>query len=261
MKKYDIRALNELIHQNDIELFSPVVLDGFWTGYYVSSFGSLYKIKKDKIKEIKLSKDDNGYLIAGLSFYDLDGNKQRASIGIHRIVAFCFIENPDNKDEVNHIDLNKENNHKWNLEWVDRSENMLHSYRNLSHKWGEDNTQSIYIEKQIRYVCELLQANKLTKKEISDLTGVAIYTIDGILNKRKWHHISSQYKINYTVKSVNTGSIKKYKESDIRLVCKYLQDKKFKLREISTITGVSIYVVCDIKRRKTWCDISKDYTF
>jgi hypothetical protein len=46
---------------------------------------------------------------------------------IHRLVAMAFVENPDNKPYVNHIDANTYNNEAVNLEWVTQQENMLHS--------------------------------------------------------------------------------------------------------------------------------------
>lgn len=46
---------------------------------------------------------------------------------VHRLVAEAFICNPCNKEFVNHIDNNGENNEVTNLEWVTHSENMLHS--------------------------------------------------------------------------------------------------------------------------------------
>lgn len=49
---------------------------------------------------------------------------------IHRIVAEAFIDNPDNKPTVNHIDANKENNHVDNLEWSTHSEQMIHAVDN-----------------------------------------------------------------------------------------------------------------------------------
>lgn len=55
-------------------------------------------------------------------------NNKGSSKAIHRLVALTYLTNPNNLPEVNHIDGNKLNNHVDNLEWVTRSENMIHAY-------------------------------------------------------------------------------------------------------------------------------------
>ena len=66
-----------------------------------------------------------GYLGVGLC-----KDRKRRIYFIHRLVAQAFINNPDNKPEINHMDENKENNCVSNLEWVTGKENSNHGTRN-----------------------------------------------------------------------------------------------------------------------------------
>lgn len=74
-------------------------------------------------KAIKPFKDSCGYLMVNLY-----NNDKKKTCLIHRLVATHFIDNPENKPCVNHIDGNKENNDIPNLEWATHSENMVHAY-------------------------------------------------------------------------------------------------------------------------------------
>ena len=46
---------------------------------------------------------------------------------VHRLVAECYIPNPNSLPEVNHLDGNKANNSVDNLEWCTRRDNAIHA--------------------------------------------------------------------------------------------------------------------------------------
>jgi len=68
-------------------------------------------------------KELSGYVRHGYKIVNAGERQER----LHRLVAEAFLQNPDGKLEVNHIDGNKLNNHVANLEWCTRTENMRHA--------------------------------------------------------------------------------------------------------------------------------------
>lgn len=86
-----------------------VKIEGF-ENYEVSNLGKVRNIKSGKI--LKPQPDKDGYLRLGL--YE---NNKKKKLFLHRIIATTFIDNPEGKPCVNHIDENKLNNDLSNLEW------------------------------------------------------------------------------------------------------------------------------------------------
>jgi hypothetical protein len=113
---------------------TTIPVKGFEGIYSVSDSGDVYSLSRkvvDKngrvtqLQERKISpilKD--GYLRVVLY-----KNGKSINRYLHVLVAEHFIPNPDNKPEVNHIDGNKLNCAKSNLEWNTRSENIRHMWK------------------------------------------------------------------------------------------------------------------------------------
>ena len=66
--------------------------------------------------------DKDGYLAVKLYKDRKCFNKR-----VNRLVAEVFIENPEGKTHVNHIDFDRTNNNVDNLEWCSPKENVQHS--------------------------------------------------------------------------------------------------------------------------------------
>jgi hypothetical protein len=86
--------------------------------YFVSNLGR-FKNNKNEIKTNYIP--STGYIRIRIS------NKKYL---LHRLVALTFLENPENKEFVNHKDGNKINNLLDNLEWATCLENNLHKISN-----------------------------------------------------------------------------------------------------------------------------------
>ena len=110
IKKLELEILNDL----DYEFFLPVEN---YENYFISNFGNVKNNKTNKI--MKQCNHRQGYKKIGLT-----KNGNRKMFLIHRLVALAFLENPDNKPKVDHIDENKANNNVKNLRWATVQENQ-----------------------------------------------------------------------------------------------------------------------------------------
>lgn len=105
------------------EIWLPI--KGYEWLYQVSSF---WRVMWRNGKILKLWRHLQWYLWINLC------NWNTKHTVVHRLVAQTFIANPDNKRTVNHKDWNKTNNFIDNLERATYSENIKHSFNELTRK-------------------------------------------------------------------------------------------------------------------------------
>lgn len=175
------------------ELWKPLLE---YKGIEVSSVGRIRKAANKRRKERILTefpKDRDGYYRC--SVQRLDGTW--TSQPVHRLVAKAFINNPEGKQAVNHIDGNRTNNKVENLEWATPRENVLHSFRYGSRKICKDiPKKTILTDYQISQIDNL--RSLYTVNQIAKLFNIEYQSLKNIIHKKKQcERLDNQQPSNY----------------------------------------------------------------
>ncbi len=163
-------------------------INGFECRYIVSNLGRIKSIDSNRILRQSTNRN-NGYLKTSVP---LEPKKRKLkTLRTHRIVAESFIPNPHKKETVNHIDGNKLNNTKSNLEWATYKEQSEHAYRlgliKPPRMYGEDNSQCKLNKTEVRIIRRL--KGKLSQVEIGKLFNVSGGVIGRIHRNEIWVNI------------------------------------------------------------------------
>lgn len=161
-----------------MEIWKPI--KDFENIYEVSNLGRIKSFKNYKISFLIGSSSGDGYRAITLC-----GNKNKR-IYIHRLVALHFIENLENKIEVNHINGIKDDNRVENLEWCTKSENSIHALKNGLAKSGENSKKHKLTEKQVKEI----KNSSLKGVELSKIYNIGEMQISRIKNNINWKYIN-----------------------------------------------------------------------
>jgi hypothetical protein len=131
---------------------------------------------------------------AGYLFVRVKAPQQEefVQVYVHRLVAFAFIGPPPSPaHQVNHIDMNKSNNHADNLEYLTGKENRAHAhklgaYRNTQ---GSRHHLARFTEPDIQSIRRRFDAQEATIQELATEYDVVWETIYYIVTRHTWKHV------------------------------------------------------------------------
>lgn len=165
-------------------------IKGYEGLYQVSNFGKIKSIPRHGTRK-NMHIISQNYNRCGYKIVNLYKNAKGKTKTVHRIVAETFMKNTLNKEDINHIDGNKDNNNVTNLEWTSHKENMKHARKNhlinisdkvieQGRKIGKTRAKKIL---QIEKYSIIKQWNSMT--EASKATGISISEISLCCNNKK----------------------------------------------------------------------------
>ena len=117
------------------------------------------------------------------------GRKHRLHTGVHRLVALCHLPNPDGRDQVNHKDGDKSNNHVSNLEWCAGSENVRHAFdTGLTHSPRGFAARRARLTPELLDTINTMLASGDRQVDIAATTGISQSVISQVKRKvRDWY--------------------------------------------------------------------------
>lgn len=223
---------------------------GLWSsiknypGYWVNKKG---EILGKKLNIYKQGRNHKGYPIVSM-YYKENNEYKLKTKSVHRIVAETFIynDNPKIKNQVNHIDGNKENNTVENLEWCTNQENKKHAIDNglVAYQKGEKHGSVILNNKQVINI----YTSDESRLYMAEKYNISKHHVSNIRGDNAWTHIT---------KNLTKGNYKNDRLLSEDII-KSIFISNLTNKEISEKYNIDKAIVSKIKNGKSYRNITKN---
>lgn len=149
----------------------------------VSNYGRVYSFSSNALRKTRIN--GSGYVSLPVALgKGKDGKRKQKTVLVHRLVAQAFVDNPLDKQTVNHKDEDKLNNKANNLEWMTLKENQNYGTRNIRQVLHNPNRKRVL---QVDCASGNVVAEFQCIRQASRITGVHPYGIASCC-KGKYKH-------------------------------------------------------------------------
>ena len=149
-------------------------IKGYEQKYVVSNQGDVLSWARGKL--LKQHINNRGYYAVGLY-----KNNKRKTYQVHALVLESFIKRPKGK-EPNHKNSIRADNRLENLEWLTRSENISHGYRNGRNSGKKLDSVTVR-------AMRAQHKQGWSQAEIAKKYGISSSTMSNIINRKLWKYV------------------------------------------------------------------------
>lgn len=231
-------------------------LRGFYPKYSIDNVGNIWSRAHGNEKLLKHSIDSRGY--HQVSLYDNKGMKSKFKI--HRLVAFNFLPRELVREQVDHLNCNKDENSEGNLEWVTNDENMRRATVNNLRPKGEASGNNKYPEETMKGIIYDLYIVKMKVPEIVKKYGVHEHTVRAVRDREYWNWLIDIVLKENGCEDTHIPHRKRHSKELMSKVIKALFVDRLENIDIAVKYNIPVSTVNNVKRGTSWGWLVKEIT-